>query len=401
MAALDPDKLLQLLRDPNVESQEIAAAIGVPREEVGRAARLLTGLAKASADDFAAVAAPLAVALARAALAAGRADVLAVLASHPGKDVAKEAKRGLHVLKSRGVAVPEPARPASAPAPGAAPEPPLPAYASAVDGRGERAFWLPRAVPGKGIEVAQAVVSDERGLLELQLGVLGRKEWRAFAKEILGRGAAMGVGEVPREKALSAVVAARALNDACGQRVPDGADLWLAQLGPAAPPDDLAPRYPALPEEEERAARAASAELHDLPLLRGWMAEEPYLRAVATKLDEIAVSPLYLDDRQRAEQMDRVVADAVDGYLDAPRRARLAARLLAVAEHLDARGDPAHARAAAAAARALSAGLPAREIPFARLLVEKAFPPAPPPPGAAAPPPPEGAGGSPLIVPGR
>jgi hypothetical protein len=396
MPATDPDKLLQLLRDPNVESQEIAAATGVPREEVGRAARLLTGLAKAKPEDFATVPAPLAVALARAALAAGRADVLAVLATHAGKDVAKEAKRGLHLLKSRGVEVPEPARPQAAAASPAAPEPPLPAYASAVDGRGERAFWIPRPIAGKGIEVAQAVISDERGLLELQLGMLGRKEWRAFAREIVLRGAAMGVGEIAREKATAAVVAARGLNDGSGQRVPDGADLWLAQLGPAAPPEDPAARFPPLAADEERAALEASAKLHDLPLLRGWMADEPYLRGVATKLDEIAVSPLYLDERQRAEQSNRVIADAVDGYLDAPRRARLSTRLFAVAEHLEARGDSAHAQAASAAARALAAGAPARDIPFARLLVEKAFPPAS---EAAAPARPAGDEPPPLIVP--
>jgi hypothetical protein len=398
MPATDPDKLLQLLRDPNVESQEIAAATGVPREEVGRAARLLSGLGKAKPEDFATVAAPLAVALARAALGVGRADVLAVLATHAGKDVAKEAKRGLHLLKSRGVEVPEPARPQAPAASPAAPEPPLAAYASAVDGRGERAFWIPRPIAGKGIEVAQAVVSDERGLLELQLGMLGRKEWRAFAREILLRGAAMGVGEIAREKATAAVVAARGLNEGSGHRVPDGADLWLAQLRPAAPPEDPAARFPPLAPDAERAALDASAKLHDLPLLRGWMADEPYLRSVATKLDEIAVSPLYLDERQRAEQSDRVIADAVDGYLDAPHRARLSSRLFAVAEHLDARGDPAHAQAAAAATRALAAGAPAREIPFARLLVEKAFPPAP---EASPAEPAVGGPASPLIVPPR
>src|SRR5512146_2438674 len=194
MPTLDTDRLLAMLRDANVESRDVAAAAGVPREEAGRASRLLLGIAKAKPEEVATLPAPLAAALARAALAAGRADLLAALSVHSGKEVAKEAKRALHVLKSRGVAVPEPPRPA-APPPATAPEAPLPAYASAIDGHGERALWLPRALPGKGVEVAQAVISDERGLLELQLRTLGRKEWRMFAKDILVRGAAMGVGE--------------------------------------------------------------------------------------------------------------------------------------------------------------------------------------------------------------
>jgi len=373
---LDLDKLLALLRDPQVESQEIASFAGVPREEAGRASRLLMNLARAKPEELLTLPAPLAAALGRAALGAGRADLLAALAGHASKDVAKEAKRGLHVLKARGLAVPELPRPAApaASSPAAA-EPPLPAFATAVDGHGERAVWLSRNVPGKGIEVAQAVASDVRGLVELQVGLLGRKEWRAFAKGLVERGANMGLGEIPRERAAGLVVEARGRNEASGARVPEGADLWLAQLGPAAPPPDPAAAFAApLPGEEERDAVASSAKLHDLPLLRGWLADEAYLRAVAGKLDEVAVSPLYLDDRQRAEQATRVVADAVDGYLDEARRAQLAGRLFAVAEHLAGRGDEAHARLAAATARALRSGAPAQGIPFARLLVEKAFP---------------------------
>ncbi|WP_242393722.1 hypothetical protein [Anaeromyxobacter oryzisoli] len=396
MPNVDPDRLLELLRDPNVESQEIAAATGAPREEVGRAARLLLTLSRAKPEEIATLPAPLAGAFAHAALGAGRADVLAALAGHSAKEVAKEAKRGLHVLKTRGVAVPEPPRPA-APAPAAAPETPLPAYASAIDGNGERAVWLSRALPGKGVEIAQAVVSDERGLIELQVGVLGRKDWRAFAKDVLGRGASMGVGEIDRGRAHALVAAARARNETTGQRVPDGADLWLAQLGPAAPLPDPASGFAPLPADEEREALAAGAKLHDLPLLRGWLADEAYLRGVAAKLDEVAVSPIYVDEQQRAEQEARVLSNAVSAYLDAPRRALLSTRLYAVAEHLRERGDEAHARIAAATARALVAGVAADAIPFARPLVEKAFPVAPRPPAPSAPAP----ASEPLIIPPR
>jgi hypothetical protein len=398
MAKLDTDRLLAMLRDPDVESRDVAAAADVPREEAGRASRLVAGIAKAKPEEVLTLPGPLAAAVARAAHAASRPDLLAALATHAEKEVAKEAKRGLHLLRSRGVAVPEPPRPPP-PARAAAPEPPLAAYVSAIDGHGERAVWLPRAVPGKGIEIAQAVVSDTLGLVELQIGLIGRKEWRGLAKGLLSQGATMGVGEVDRGRAKSMVVAARARNDASGQRVPEGADLWLAQLGPAAPPPDPAEGFPPLPPEEERAALAASAALHELPLLKGWLADEDFLRGVAGKLDEAAMSPLYVDERQRADRMAGIVAEAVDAWLDPERRRLLAARLFVVAEHLRERGDPARAHAAAAAAHALAAGAPAAAVPFARLLVEKAFPAVAPhgglggaPPDAAAPP------ESPLIV---
>jgi len=393
----DPDAVLALLRDPNVDSQQVSEATGASREEAARAARIVMGIARARADEALSLPAPLAAAVARAAFGAGRADLLATLAAHPSRDVAKEAKRGLHLLKARGVAVPEPPRPAPPLVPTPAAEPDLPCYASAIDGQGERAVWISRSVPGKGVELGQAVLSDVLGLLELQIGLLGRKEFRAFGRDIAEKGRAMGVGEIDREAAKSLVAAARRLNESSGRRVPEGADTWLARLGPAAPPEDPAARFPALPEEEERAAVEASARLHELPMLRGWLADEDALRALAGKLDEIAVSPLYVDDRQRAEQAARSVAVAVEGYFDGPRRRRLAGRLFAVAAHLEGVGDPANARLAAATARAIAADVPPSRIPFARLLVEKAFPPPGPEPDPA--PAVPGPGGSvPLIL---
>ena len=50
MASLDTDRLLAMLRDPKVESREIADAAGVPREEAGRASRLLMSSAQAKPE---------------------------------------------------------------------------------------------------------------------------------------------------------------------------------------------------------------------------------------------------------------------------------------------------------------------------------------------------------------
>jgi hypothetical protein len=233
--------------------------------------------------------------------------------------------------------------------------------------------WLPRALPGRGIEVGQAVLSDERGLLSLQVALVGRKEWRAFARGIVERGTAVGVAEVPRERVHAWIAQARTLNERTGQRVPDGTDLWLNQLGPAAPPPAPGATLPVLTEDGEREALAASGVLHDLPAFRSWLADEDFLRKVAARLDEVQVSPLYIDEQQRRAQLDHVLADAVEEYLDPTRREHLSARLLAMADHLLERGDEAGARASAATARAVAAGKPGASIPFARLMVEKAF----------------------------
>ncbi|HEX7488812.1 MAG TPA: hypothetical protein VF341_07890 [Anaeromyxobacteraceae bacterium] len=378
MPALEPSALLAMLRDPNRESQEIASATGVPREEAARASRLVLGIARATPEELLTLPPLLALAVLHAAAAAQRLDLLAAAAAHPGKEVSKEAKRAVYALRMKGVAVPE-ARPA-APAPPAAPEPPAPCYASALDGHGERALWIGRSVPGKGIEVGQVVLSDRRGLIDLHLGLLGRKEYRQFGKDLLERGRGMSVVEVGREQAKGLVAAARRLNDAAGKPPPAGADAWLARLGPAVEAPDPASRFPPLPEGEEREAVEGSARLHDLPLVRGWLADEEALRTLAQKLDEVAVSSLYLDERQRAEAGTRAIAAAVAAYFDGPTRALWASRLFAMADHLARAGDAVHARLAAAAARALRAGSAPERIPFARLLVEKAFPATPAPP---------------------
>ncbi len=373
MALEDPDKILALLRDPNVDSQEVADQTGLPRTEAARAARLLVGLAKARAEDVASLPAPLATAILKAAVSGEKLELVAALAGSNDKVLSKEAKRVLHVLRTRGVAVPE--------APKAAPPPPpppaeelFPCYASSVDGQGERAIWVARNVPGRGVEVGQAVVSDVRGLLELQVGVLGRKEYRSFGKDIAARGQAMGVCEVDPGVARTLVAEARTRNDAAGHPVPDGADAWIARIGPGSPLPDPASLAPTLGEDEERAAVAASGALHELPMLRGWLADEAVLRALAARLDAIAAGSPGEDEAARAAAQASAIAETVESWFDGARRALLSSRLLAVAVHLASSGDEPRARQAAAVARALAAGTPARDVPFARQMVEKAFP---------------------------
>jgi hypothetical protein len=369
MNPLDPSELLALLRDPNVESAQIAEAAAVPREEAGRAARLLLTLSRAKVEEIATLPSPLAAAVLHAAAVAGRVDLVAGLAAREEKELAKEAKRQLHRLKLRGVAIPEAPAPALTPPPEAPPQ----AYGSTWDGNGERAVWLPRNVPGRGLEVAQGVCSDTRGLVELHLGLVGRKEWRAFVKGLLERGASMGVAELPWGEAHARLAAARALNERSGQRVPEGADQWLGRLGAPPPLADPAAALPALDAEAERTALAASAALHDLPLLRSWLAEEPWLRAAAARLDEVEKSPVALAPAQKQERLRAVLDEAIDGYFTPERRALLSTRLVDLATTLLAAGQAESAAQAAAASRALADGVAPRQLPFATRLIEKAF----------------------------
>jgi len=369
----DPDQILAMLRDPNVDSQEVADRTGLPRAEAARAARLLVGLAKARPEEIATLPPPLSAALLQAAVDGGRLEVLAALAALPDKALSKEAKRWLHVLRTRGVAVPEAPRPA-APAPVQAAEEVFPCYASSIDGQGERAVWIARNVPGRGVEVGQAVISDVHGLQELQVGVLGRKEYRTFGKDIAERGQAMGVGEMDPAHARGLVADARRRNDASGKQVPEGADAWLTRVGPGTPPPEPATALPPLSAEDEKAALGASGDLHTLPMLRGWLADETHLRTLAATLDRLQASKGAGGEPQGVKDVETAVAGTLEAWLDPACRERLSSRLFSVAIHFHGMGLPDRAAQAAAAARALAAGAPGADVPFARRMVEKAFP---------------------------
>ena len=251
----------------------------------------------------------------------------------------------------------------------------LPCYASAIDGHGERAVWMSRSVPGRGVEMGQAVLSDERGLLELQVGLLGRKEWRAFGRDIAERDAPWASARSPGRRRSRSWPPPVASTTRRGGGCPRAPTRGSPGSDPPRRPRNPPPVSPPSPRRRSAPRSRPPGGLHDLPLLRGWLADEDALRGSRRRLDEIAVSPLYVDERQRGEQAARLRGRGRGGLLRRRAAAGSPDRLFVVAAHLDDRGDPGDARLAAAAARALAAGVPPSRIPFARLLVEKAFPP--------------------------
>ncbi|MFL5422309.1 MAG: hypothetical protein ACJ79Y_16225, partial [Myxococcales bacterium] len=82
-------------------------------------------------------------------------------------------------------------------------------------------------------------------------------------------------------------------------------------------------------------------------------------RGFVLKLDEVAVSQLYLSDEQKKEAMYQAASDAGDAYFTAQRRARYAKRLFEMAHvlRMENRIDP--ARIALAVSRALGRDDPA------------------------------------------
>jgi hypothetical protein len=285
------------------------------------------------------------------ALLVERADAarLERLAGSPDKALAKPARRGLHVLRTRGAKVPAPAPLTFRVRGPYAEEAQPPSVASGTDGRGERMLFFVQ--PGRdGFDVFQARVSEERGLVDFVAGAMSRKDWRVHERGILdepGLGAARISGAHARwliERAYQQSVAEkRALPAAF-------VDARLA-LGPAQAPE----RHPALalaPPLSPDEARPRLAELATLDACAGWLPPAALLDELELKIGEIATSRLIVDPAQRSEQLTSAIERIADRALDpgGPFRARLEERLLETAYLLAQRGRVDDARLLTAAA---------------------------------------------------
>jgi hypothetical protein len=327
-----------------IAAEEVAAGAGL--EPQGP-----TSLAQVAAE-VGALPEPLALALVHAASDGRKSQLLAEIAAVAPKLVAKEAKRELQRLKQKGVQVQEVrsrAEPVMKPVPEA--EAP-PCLVSSIDAYGERAVWWTRATKG-GVEVVQAVVSDVKGVLAVDALSLPRRAFRDFLRR-LPRGGMVTTAEVPKDWARHLIAAAEEEGVRNGFSPPPAYLEALRVLGPAplTPPSPPGEEID-LPAEQEAEQAQAGASLYGDPLFAAWIPEEEELRAFALKLDEIAVSRLYLDDAQKKQAMYEAAEDAAVGYFTPQRRSRYARRLLEMAHVLRSERRTELARVALAVSRAL------------------------------------------------
>lgn len=390
------EELAALLKDTKTSAAAIAEELSVAGHDAITAAHIdVARAALAGASDVAALATlppELAGVVLRAAGEAGNQELLRQIATEGGKDLAKDAKRELQRLRSRGVEVAE-----LAPT-GVSIVKPLPAladppcYASSLDGFGERALWIAKNVPGRGIHIAQLVVSDVRGVVAVDVLGLGRRAWREF-RDSLPHGGPVFTAEISREHARWLVQQATQVNDALRLPAPHELGQAAPLLGPLPPAGWEPPSRTRFPRENDKPGDAArSAELFDSPLFASWIPAEETLRALSHKVEEISVSRLYVDEAQRRAAVHSTLADAAAAYWTAERRVLYAARLLEMAFVIAEAGQGDLAALAAATSHALDSDAPLESVPFALRLFDRAFQlPAEPPPAA-----PESAG---LIVP--
>jgi hypothetical protein len=290
----------------------------------------------------------------------------------------KAARRGVNVLKSRGVAMPERAHVAGAPVEEEVTE----AWFRPPDAAGTSAFTVGGRMQGR-YRLIDVILKRGAGIVSIATMQMSRSQLRTTFDDIAKRfGAPPAL--VPIEWARARIEQARQENLAAGTPVPLGFDSHRDLLGPA-PTEALA--HPvltaALPAVDPKEALERSGKLHAEPEMRAWLPEPPSIQkmliaisqsvgggANASASAEAGVGPV---GGAQAKVRD-VIEKATDVYFTREVRVDLRERMLDAALSMAARGASDRAADLLAIVDVVRSSDDApHTLPFLRAFFEKAF----------------------------
>ena len=294
---------------------------------------------------------------------------LAELASGGDKALIKEARRGVHRLRSRGVDVTVDRAPWQKKQKLTAAVETPEAWAAPPDGSGERLLAVIAPAAGRGYHVIYVHVSDEQGLLDVVASRGPKKLWRDLKRRFDERrllfapvapGYAAHLIDASYERTVSM------------QRTPPR---QFAQIGPVLSEirTDKEFEHPALTQLTAKSPTPAESEaLHELAEVKGWSVPRDSLRALGRKFDEIQSSQILVDDEQRVKARRDALNDALVASFDEAGKNRWRGRFLDAAYVYHQGGH----KAEASHLRALADDIMAEDFdplahPFTRRMVEK------------------------------
>jgi hypothetical protein len=295
--------------------------------------------------------------------------------------VRKAARRGLNVLKARGVAVPEPTRVSAVT--GAKSAEQTEAFLLSPDSMGNVLIAITtRSITSRG-RVVFVYLNDELGVHRVDVGELSQSQLKeALAKALPG--ARYKAVTVPVEWARRRIADARARH--AERKIPEPLGFARAEslLGPV-PSEAVAHPFDAegfeLSLEDAAEMVKNSAQLHNLPELAGWFPEkgavDELFAFVGKALSDAGHDPTQEPPAEALrDAMAEQIAAATDRYFTPERRAQLVVALKdAALSALPREGEEIGLQLSALAKVAAEAGLitnPPREIPFLRGYFEKA-----------------------------
>jgi hypothetical protein len=275
-----------------------------------------------------------------AALSASRspraAPILLVLAeSQAPAALRKDARRGLHRLRSLGLEVPQPS-PASAPRSTPAGlslqhrAQLVQARASSIDGVGSRALDLVAERPAGGVLSMLLILNDVTGIKACTVQETTRRRVAAerVQREQIFKDATWV--DLPTTYASQLVGEALALQSEGGLALPREFQLYRDAITELNQPFEQALIYQELsPAELELTAGllARSPELLAEPELQGWFFGEDEMRGFALERAQARKSQIVLSEQHRAQREQRIVANAVHTVVNPPLQRGLRRRL--------------------------------------------------------------------------
>jgi len=225
--------------------------------------------------------------------------------SQLGKPARKVLRRARHRLRSRGLAVAEPAPSARvARLPGAAEEPVETALVSSIDPSGARIVTLIEPHPGGGARLFQAVIDLRRGVLECRVFATTRGKARRFAREATGR-EPFPATAVPAGAA-RALLARAAARQAPDRPLPRGFSEWRSHLAAeGATPGDLVREALGSDAPPRRAAELVRA-----GGIGPWLPAGEALQGVAEKLQDVQKGKIIVSGGRKRDQVEEILAEA-------------------------------------------------------------------------------------------
>jgi len=302
------------------------------------------------------------------------AAVAAVAANeHAPGPARKAARRGLNVLKARGIRIPERTHVERISGDGVEG---YDAWFVPPDGAGTAVVVIGARFRSGKYRLVQAIVRDGVGLLELRANEMSRSQVKSSFEANVKR-VGYAPASVPLDWARARVAAAKLENAKSGAVLPLGLDTHAEVLGP---PPDHPPPHPIDRAElpQEASPIQGSASLHGEPEFAAWL---PQGEAVQQLLVEVGQQIGALGPEPDQARVDAIISTCIDGatdrFFEPELRALVAARMKDVAISILARAGKARAADVMAVARAtIAAGLitsPPREVPFLRAFFQKAL----------------------------
>lgn len=299
-------------------------------------------------------------------VAAGNASAVQEAALRGSGKVRKAARRGINVLRSRGVGIPPRLKAKEA----AAHDGQCEAWLVPADANGIQLIAISKAQPSGSHSVCFVFFRERSGIAQVESAVMSRSRLKDSIRKTHEKSGLSSVA-VPLDWARWRIAQARKTHAEAGAVEPMGFDAArpLLEPVPAAPvphPLDVV-GFDLAPADVKGLAKD-SVRLHQLPEFRAWMPSRESVQQMLVELGARIGPEAKPDNDKLNEYLEAAIADATDRFFTPERRELIALQMKDAALTVRAReGDHRALEVSATAAAIEQAGLitdPPREIPF-------------------------------------